>query len=346
TSYAPPGESANSLWEERSNFVGVALHTAHSDLGRQLGIHFTLFIVATILLFKPPKGQKIQWYLLAFISFIFVLGTIYVGANTKAGQLQFIDNRNYPGGPNNYTMSVYGLPVRTLGNAACMTADWLGDTLLIYRCLIIFNFQYWVIFFLSVMLLGSIASGIMVLVETRVPFGNLWTTRSVDSALAFFVINLMLNVVLTSLISLRILLQRRNIQKYMGATHGRQYTSIMAMLIESSALYSTFSLLFIVTYVTSSNIQNLVLPMLAEVQIISPLLIVIRVGLGRGWSKTTATTLIQSDLHFSQELASPVATADPRFSQAFTDTVIIGFNDYTKRTGTIPANSDPKGNKK
>ena len=109
--------------------------------------------------------------------------------------------------------------------------------------------------------------GSLVLFETNLPASNLWTALSVKFTLSYFSLSLSLNLLLTLLIVLRLLVHRHRTQRHLGAKHATHYTSIAAMLVESSALYSTFSLIFIVSYVRTSPVQNLFLPVLAEVQV-------------------------------------------------------------------------------
>jgi succinate-acetate transporter protein len=109
--------------------------------------------------------------------------------------------------------------------------------------------------------------GILVLFETNLPASNLWTALSVKFTLSYFSLSLSLNVLLTFLIVIRLLLHRQRTRKHLGAKHATHYTSIAAMLVESSALYSAFSLIFIVSYARNSPVQNLFLPVLAEVQV-------------------------------------------------------------------------------
>lgn len=99
------------------------------------------------------------------------------------------------------------------------------------------------------------------------------------------------------------------------------YTSIAAMLIESSALYATWSLVFIIVYAVGSPGQYVLLMTLCNVQVyhcflpctmegldadilnrqvIAPILIVYRVSKGVGWEQgTTAVVLTTTRMLFS-----------------------------------------------
>jgi hypothetical protein len=62
---------------------------------------------------------------------MFILGTIFVGANTKVNELSFVDNRNFPGGPNAYLAANYNSHPNLLGNTMFVIANWLADSLLV-----------------------------------------------------------------------------------------------------------------------------------------------------------------------------------------------------------------------
>jgi len=188
--------------------------------------------------------------------------------------------------------------------------------------------------------------GILLLFESGLPASNLWTRLSTDFALAYFTITLSLNVILTLLIVVRLLIHRRRVRKHLGPEHATHYTSIASMLIESSALYSLFSLLFLVSFAVRSFAQNLFLPVLAEIQVsaafavfgssflayicpemISPLLIVIRVARGRGWStNTAASAFTPTDIQFDHPSGTSLKTTDIGQLQESSDTVSAGFD--------------------
>ena len=71
--------------------------------------------------------------LLTFVSLLFVMGTLNFACNTRITQLEFIDNRNFPGGPNAWLFTFYSIGVNTTGNAAYVIAYFLADALLVRK---------------------------------------------------------------------------------------------------------------------------------------------------------------------------------------------------------------------
>jgi len=60
---------------------------------------------------------------------------------------------------------------------------------------------------------------------------------------------------------------RHRIMRAMDRQHGRFYTNIVAMLLESAALYGVISLIFLVLYSIGNTAALLFLPLLVQVQV-------------------------------------------------------------------------------
>lgn len=129
--------------------------------------------------------------------------------------------------------------------------------------------------------------GCILLFQLSQPNANLWSTTTVNFGIPYWSISVSLNVLVTSLIVAKLYFIRRRTRAVLSTHHSRTYTSVAAMLVESAALYSATALLFIITYARNSQIQNLVLPVLGQVQAISPLLIMWRVARGQAISRET-----------------------------------------------------------
>ncbi|KAI5119328.1 hypothetical protein M0805_000558 [Coniferiporia weirii] len=290
-SWAPPGESAADLWEERSNFAGVVLSSV------AYGVHLTLYFFVLHHLIKYPTSRsasgakaKVSWGLVAYITWNFILGTFGIAGEARFNQLTFIDARNYPGGPNAFVAAQYGDVVNIFATAAYVVLNWFADGLVIYRFWLIYNFNYYVALIPCLLLLGSFTMGVILLFQLTQPDANLWSTTAVNFGIPYWSISAGLNVLVTSLIVARLFLIRARTRAVLSTHHARTYTSVAAMLVESAALYSATALLFVVTYAKNSQVQNLVLPVLGQVQAVSPLLIMWRVARGQAISREAMLT--------------------------------------------------------
>ena len=98
--------------------------------------------------------------------------------------------------------------------------------------------------------------------------GTLWTLQSSHPGLSlyskqplaygtsYYAISLGTNIILTVLIVTRLLMYRRTHLAHLPAEHGRQYLSLATLIVESAALYSAFSIAFLVSYGINSPINQ------------------------------------------------------------------------------------------
>lgn len=177
STWAPPGETEQDLWLERSNFVGVVLSSI------AYGVHLTLFLFVLHHLLLHPSSRapphynhyghahanqyrrrphffssfskrSISWPLVAYITWNFTLGTFGIVGESKFNQLTFVDDRNYPGGPNQFVIDQYGDFANIFGTVAYVVLQWSADALvvsmIILMCLFIcspFSTQYYEIYY-------------------------------------------------------------------------------------------------------------------------------------------------------------------------------------------------------
>ena len=66
-------------------------------------------------LWPKRKKNKGAILLLLYTGVIFVLATLGFAGNAKFVELTYIDDRNYPGGPNAFTNDFYSFWVNTMG---------------------------------------------------------------------------------------------------------------------------------------------------------------------------------------------------------------------------------------
>lgn len=85
-----------------------------------------------LLVEDPPKrGRRRNKALIAFTFVMFTLAASYVGLYTRNYQLEFIDNRDYPGGPMAWGRTQYGSPRLASSNAIGVVISWLADGFLV-----------------------------------------------------------------------------------------------------------------------------------------------------------------------------------------------------------------------
>ncbi|KAJ7459650.1 hypothetical protein B0H11DRAFT_1737062 [Mycena galericulata] len=249
-----------------------------------------------LLIYDPPRRhEKRNIPLIIYTVVIFVLGTVFVAMDLNGLKVAFIDNRNAPGGPTGYALSQYGKPLSVIPNACAVMSDWLAAGLLLYRCVIIFHLNFAIVALPILMYLGAIGN-ILVLFQSSRPDASLWTHTTVNFGVPYYALSTVLNVLITLMITTRLLMRRRELRNVLGSEQAMSvpYTSIAAMLVESSLLYTITSILFLVPYGLNSDVSNIFIPILIEVQLVAPLLIILRVAMRRGWDEGTLVTAATS----------------------------------------------------
>ncbi|KAF9475286.1 hypothetical protein BDN70DRAFT_936015 [Pholiota conissans] len=275
-----PQEPADVLFAEKAWLQGALLAAV------AYGIEFTLFVMCFYLLLRQHQLSSQE------------SNTLFYASNAQFTQLAFVDNRNIPGGPNTYEEVMFSIPIDELGNVCAIMTTWLADALIVWRCQVIFSssrFPIWAIMLFPYLLwLGSFVMGVLFLIQ--VSAASPWTTSTINWTIPFFSLSLSLNIILTTVIVVRLMLHRRQIGGIMEDSHGKHYTSIAAMVIESASIFSVFSLLFLVPFVLNNAINQIFFQALSIVQINAMLLIIFRVAQGKGWTRNTAMQ-ITTDRH-------------------------------------------------
>lgn len=84
---------------------------------------------------------------------------------------------------------------------------------------------------------------------------------------SYYAISLGINIILTILITIRLLGFRRQMLASLPAEHAKQYVSIAAIIIESAALYSLFAVLFLITYALNNPLNQIFLGVASAAQV-------------------------------------------------------------------------------
>ncbi|TFY63038.1 hypothetical protein EVG20_g6486 [Dentipellis fragilis] len=210
-----------------------------------------------------------------------------------AGTLAWIDNREFPGGPIGYEIAHYAGAQITVPNAFGIVTGWLADGFLLYRCLVIFHMRLHIIALPVLIFLTGVATGILFLFQSTRPGASLWNKTSVNFGVIYFSLSAGLNVIISSLITWHLLSFRRSVKRALGPGHAAlgSYGSIAAMVTESSLMYAVVAVMLVVPYGIGSHVSSLFLAPWTQFQILSPMLIILRVAKRRAWNSHTDSTV-------------------------------------------------------
>ena len=121
-----PNETPDVLFTEKTWLQGAVL------TGVGYGIVFTLYCMTAHALLvgrRRSDYKNIGW--LVYITIIFFLGSIFMGACAQMTQLSFVQYRNIPGGPSEYENVEFSIPADEAGNVVFVLTNWFADGLMV-----------------------------------------------------------------------------------------------------------------------------------------------------------------------------------------------------------------------
>ncbi|KAK0244755.1 hypothetical protein EDD85DRAFT_946062 [Armillaria nabsnona] len=285
-------EPASALWIEQA--YNAAVYIGAIAYGAQL-------VVAYLAIYHVLYGkrQKFARQYIAYIILLVIVSTTYTAGNIHACELVWIDERNYPGGPaaflyaqnrpqrfiysQNHTRSLL------VAGAATIVVTFLADVCLVWRCYVIYHNQ-WIVVVLPALILFSTATvGVLYLIQPSSPHNSLGEI-AIQAYVARRSLSVAFNILVTSMMVVRLLLIRKKIQASLGPQYGRLYTGLAALMIESALPHTVVSILLIGLYCSNKTAYFLFVPLVTMIEAATPQLIILRVASGYALSKETVAT--------------------------------------------------------
>jgi hypothetical protein len=128
STWVPHGESPNDIFNDAVNLISIIL------CGFGYGIVFTLYCACARTLYfryKKKDRPKQALFMLVYITVLTIVGGLYLASNSRTTQLAYVNFRNNPLGPNQYTILMYSSPINLLGNATSFVIGWMTDAILV-----------------------------------------------------------------------------------------------------------------------------------------------------------------------------------------------------------------------
>ncbi|KIJ24716.1 hypothetical protein M422DRAFT_194345 [Sphaerobolus stellatus SS14] len=168
----------------------------------------------------------------------------------------------------------------------------LGDAMIIYRLWIVWGYNKRVIIFPICTLIGLTICGTGITYQfTRyTPGENVFLSIAGRWITSDCVFTLCTNVYSTVFIGYRIWKVNRASAKYAG---GRSLDNVLGIIIESAAIYTSWTIFFFASYQSQSNLQFIVVDCWSSASGIAAMFINVRVGLG--WA-TKAVPSIEASI--------------------------------------------------
>ncbi|EIW81725.1 hypothetical protein CONPUDRAFT_72131 [Coniophora puteana RWD-64-598 SS2] len=337
-SWAPIDATSADVWGERALLDGSLLGSvAYGCLFTQ-GVHLTLFALCFNMLLSTRRKTTGDWFHLVYICVVFVLGTIGNALTSRWSEMGFIDNVNFPGGPNKFSEAENTNWVLVTSESVYVVNLWLADGLLLYRFFTIWRRNVYVTIIPVLAFCATVGEsrfhpsflttandmivlGCLLINELPKPYPPYPLEFTIQLPVAFWSLSIAFNVLLTLAIIGRLLYMRWRIRSTAASVVLTPYVSISAMLIESAAVYTITGLVLVIGLGLVNNIQLLAQQVLGQTQ-------------GKAWSMGTygsfdnpTGVLVAKDFSngggstggFSNELPPPFKVHDVReWSDSYT----------------------------
>ncbi|TFY61712.1 hypothetical protein EVJ58_g4342 [Rhodofomes roseus] len=317
-----PNETDIEIYNEKIQLQAMILENI------PYGVELTLFVMCFVTLLENSDRFNLrrQIFLLAFMTIVFGLGTVYMITNSLTAQQAFIEYRNYPGGPAAYLNAMFANTVGLTNSASWVVSNWLLDMFLVWRFLVIYSDfnRSWMrilLWFPGLMVCMSID----VLKSISQADGSSNSTPFVvaNITLSFYVISLAANIIVTILIAGRLLVYRHRVQSVLGAHHAKGYANIATILVESAVLYSAFAFTFLIVFGMNNPLAYIFINYVNSIQAICSFLIIFRVATGKAWAEDTTSRLMESthgnvvklqpatSIHFARDTSTGMTDSMP-----------------------------------
>ncbi|KAI0821780.1 hypothetical protein BC628DRAFT_1328770 [Trametes gibbosa] len=253
------------------------------------GVELVLYFASvSIILSGKDKSNADRRFFLWFSTGLLLMITIYVAVQAVFGQEMWIVHADYAGGSGQYLADNAAVWYQTLGSAASVVLNLMSDGLLLYRCYVVWG-DARIIAFPCVLYLGTLALGILTCYISGRPSADFFVGKSAQVALAYSTVVIGLNAIVSALICARILWRARQMRGVLGEDVVRTYTGAVALIVESALPYTLFGIAYVVSLGLDSPTSILFLSIYVMFTCVSPQMIVLRVLMGRAWSREAAT---------------------------------------------------------
>ncbi|EIW52682.1 uncharacterized protein TRAVEDRAFT_31818 [Trametes versicolor FP-101664 SS1] len=262
------------------------------------GVELVLYFASVrLILSSKDKTNVDRRPFLYFSTALLVMITIYVAVQAVFGEEMWIVHADYAGGSAQYLADNAAVWYQTLGSASSIVLNLMSDGLLLYRCYVVWG-DLRVIAFPFVLYLGTAALGILTCYVSGTPNADFFLGEAQQIALSYSSVVIGLNVTCSTLICVRILMLSRNMRGVLGADVMQTYTGAVALIVESALPYTLFGIAYVVSLGLQSPTSILFLSIYVMFTCISPQMIVLRVLMGRAWSRDAATRT-RTSMHFN-----------------------------------------------
>ncbi|KZT60431.1 hypothetical protein CALCODRAFT_429348 [Calocera cornea HHB12733] len=216
------------------------------------GVFIVLLVASLYVLLYKRKTRKANYILISAAVAMFLVNTTVLAISFARVDDAFILLRNEPGGPiaDLQLLAQWKEVTRTALTCSYFV---IADAILIYRCWIVWGNNIWIVVLPIMLFIASATVDIfMVVTMANLHSGDsIFATALHDWIAAVISLTLAQNIIVTSLIVFRIWKVNMTTTSSAGGTLG----PIVSIICESGAIYAASLFIFLMTYVSGSNSQ-------------------------------------------------------------------------------------------
>ncbi|EIW80905.1 hypothetical protein CONPUDRAFT_123670 [Coniophora puteana RWD-64-598 SS2] len=269
------------LANERSLYVGNAVSSVI------YGMNVMLYLQTYHRLSVRTRKTHPKTFYHIYGALLLLFLTLVVATDQLAGQLAWIENRDYPGGVQGYLKAHATAWYNTLGTVAVISLDAMSNALMLYRCYLIWNDSISAVLALLVLYFAAVAMSIMMMLEGALPGSNIFKGLAVQYGIIWIALTVVFNIFITVMISFRLIRVYRRLKHVLPTETLKPYTSTVAIIVESFLPFTIVNIAYMVTLIKSSPAEVAIAAVWPNFCVLAPQLIIFRVASGVAWSKDT-----------------------------------------------------------
>ncbi|KAF8208001.1 hypothetical protein K438DRAFT_1961511 [Mycena galopus ATCC 62051] len=267
-----PPSYTHTVSTDQATFLGFVLE------GAAYGVNVVLFGIATHVLLRRSRKQSSIVPIFAFIFPMFALCTVHYSLNF---------NNVYSGTMVHVRPHISAETHLLVGaDTIWLLTDFFSQLLLIFRCYLVWGKSIWVVILPLLIALASISCGLTLigLAISRNPTASQTPAALVPIGDAYAALSLILNFMVSSLIVGRIwgMTRAGSISDSPGPIR-----KAIGIVIESGILFLAIQFIFVILFAIGHPAQAVVEPIATQIYVTSPMLIVVRVGMGAAYEPSS-----------------------------------------------------------
>ncbi|KAF9561231.1 hypothetical protein CPC08DRAFT_817805 [Agrocybe pediades] len=244
-----------------------------------------LYIQVSQVLIRRPARDTAFWLIVFYSGALFPLTTIAFIGKVKFVQTMYISNLSGQDSAKQYIASHMGEWANVMSQICTTLVPWIGDLLILYRLTVVWNRRI-IAIVPGAIYLGRVAMSVPLLISS---IRNVPEPHAETYGLVFYILCVCLNVMATSLISLRLFMMRHKAVRVLGNLQASLYNSTMTMFVESGAFFTVWGMTYLILRATDSWAQDIFLQSYPYVIALTRMLIILRMAQDRAWSRDLIT---------------------------------------------------------